>query len=193
MRSTLLSRALRGLAVGTAAVVGATTIAFATPAQAAPVPASVPVAAQSHSQLGSVGARSLDAYSTRVAATVTASMMRATSLAVAKTRLGMPYLWGAAGPYKFDCSGLTQYVWKRAGKWLPHSSRLQYDRVRKISARYRQPGDLVFFFRNGNRHVGIYAGSNMIIHAPGTGKTVRRESLSGGWFVRNISGYGRVA
>ncbi|GGT21720.1 hypothetical protein GCM10010286_54000 [Streptomyces toxytricini] len=60
---------------------------------------------------------------------------------------GSPHLWGATGPYRFGCSGLTLYSYKRAGKALPCTAAQQYSRTTHVAAGSRRPGDLVFFGR----------------------------------------------
>ena len=92
---------------------------------------------------------------------------------------GQPYVYGAAGPTKFDCSGFTLYVFGRFGKRLPHSSARQYGYTRHISKAYKQPGDLLFF-RNSSgtiTHVAIYAGSGRMWHAPHSGSYVKLVSI----------------
>ncbi len=109
------------------------------------------------------------------------------ALRVAASKQGSPYQWGATGPNRFDCSGLTQYSFKRVGKSLPRVAADQYNRTRHISAGSRQAGDLVFFHSGSNvYHVGIYAGSNKIWHAPKPGTTVRLEKIWTGsvWYGR---------
>ncbi|MGW0228529.1 NlpC/P60 family protein [Actinopolymorpha singaporensis] len=95
----------------------------------------------------------------------------ATALAFAKAQLGEPYVFGAAGPNSWDCSGLTMGAWGAAGVSLPHSSRSQYAISTKISKSQLRIGDLVLFYSD-RHHVGIYAGNGMVIHAPRPGKSV---------------------
>lgn len=95
----------------------------------------------------------------------------------ARAQLGKPYEWGASGPGSFDCSGLTMYAWKSAGVSLPHSSRAQYASLPHVPRSQIQPGDLLFY-GNPIHHVGIYEGGGMMINAPETGETVRRNSIS---------------
>jgi cell wall-associated NlpC family hydrolase len=86
--------------------------------------------------------------------------------------LGKPYVWGAAGPNSFDCSGLTQYVWAKAGVYLDHYTGSQWNEGRHVPRDQLQPGDLVFF--GGDlHHVGIYIGNGQMIEAPHTGANVR--------------------
>ncbi|MFJ6698870.1 C40 family peptidase [Streptomyces sp. NPDC091272] len=109
------------------------------------------------------------------------------ALQIAASKRGSPYKYGAAGPYRFDCSGLTLYSFKRVGKSLPRSAQSQYNRTRHISRSQRQRGDLVFFHQ-GRRvyHVGIYAGGNKIWHSPRRGTVVRLERIwsKGVWYGR---------
>ncbi len=101
-----------------------------------------------------------------------ASGRAATALAYAKAQLGEPYVFGAAGPDAWDCSGLTMMAWRAAGVSLPHSAREQYNVVgHKVSKADLQPGDLVMFY-GGMHHVGIYAGNGLVVHAPRPGKGV---------------------
>ena len=95
---------------------------------------------------------------------------------VAAARRGAPYQWGAVGPYRFDCSGLTMWVYGRLGRRLPLTAAQQYAVTRHVPASARRPGDLVFFkTRSGFvHHVGIYAGAGQLWHAPGSGDHVRR-------------------
>ena len=101
-----------------------------------------------------------------------ASGRAAVAVREAHARLGTPYQWGASGPDRFDCSGLTSWVWRKAGVSLPHSSRAQYAGGRKVSRAEIQPGDLVF---HGSpiHHVGIYIGNGNMISAPRTGDVVK--------------------
>jgi peptidoglycan DL-endopeptidase CwlO len=86
--------------------------------------------------------------------------------------LGKPYVWGAAGPDTFDCSGLTQYVWAKAGVYLDHYTGSQWNEGRHVSQAELQPGDLVFF-GSDLHHVGLYIGNGNMIEAPHTGADVR--------------------
>jgi cell wall-associated NlpC family hydrolase len=90
----------------------------------------------------------------------------------AMAKLGKPYVWGAAGPNSFDCSGLVQYAYKAAGINLPHSSAAQSQVGKAVSQSALKPGDLVFFY-SGPSHVGIYIGNGNVVHAPTTGDVVK--------------------
>ncbi|MFE1175358.1 C40 family peptidase [Streptomyces sp. NPDC058773] len=110
------------------------------------------------------------------------------ALQIAASKSGAPYRYGAQGPHAFDCSGLTLYSFKRAGRDLPRTAAAQYGRTRHIPATLRRRGDLVFFRSAGGiYHVGIYAGRGQMWHAPKAGSVVRLERI----WSRSVS-YGRV-
>ncbi|WP_055598830.1 C40 family peptidase [Streptomyces aureus] len=105
-----------------------------------------------------------------------ASGFGAAALSAAATRIGMPYDPGAEGPGSFDCSGLTQWAYGKAGVDLTRTTYTQQNDGVKIGRSQLRPGDLVFF--NGLSHVGLYAGNNTILHAPKPGAYVRYESMN---------------
>jgi cell wall-associated NlpC family hydrolase len=96
---------------------------------------------------------------------------------LARQELGKPYVWAAAGPNTFDCSGLVQYVYHQLGVDLPHSSAIQSTIGTRIgSLDEAQPGDLLFFFSPVS-HVGIYVGNGQMIAAPEAGDVVKQQSV----------------
>jgi peptidoglycan DL-endopeptidase CwlO len=103
---------------------------------------------------------------------VSASGNAAAAVQYAMAQVGDAYVYGAAGPDAFDCSGLTMMAWAQAGVSLPHSSSAQYSSGPQVAASDLQPGDLVFYY-NPISHVGMYIGNGMIVHAanPGSGVT----------------------
>jgi len=103
-------------------------------------------------------------------------------VALAQRELGDPYVFGAAGPSTFDCSGLTMYCYAQIGIGLPHAATAQQQMSTPVPINALLPGDLVFFGGPGaSYHVGIYAGGGSMIHAPHTGDVVRYGSISGAW------------
>ncbi|MEU9125873.1 NlpC/P60 family protein [Streptomyces sp. NPDC048506] len=135
--------------------------------------------------LATLGGTALAPGTTTDAEAVSVSVQ---ALRIAASKRGSPYEYGAQGPYRFDCSGLTLYSFKRAGRALPRSAAAQYGHTRHIPASARQRGDLVFFYSgSGIYHVGIYAGHGRIWHAPKTGDVVRMEKI----WTRAVR-YGRV-
>ncbi|WP_328861503.1 C40 family peptidase [Streptomyces sp. NBC_00306] len=113
------------------------------------------------------GSGSSDGTSTAKAAKV---------LDFARAQIGKPYVWGAAGPSSYDCSGLTQAAWKTAGVSLPRTTWDQVKTGKQIGTKDLLPGDLVFFYDDIS-HVGIYIGDGKMIHAPKPGANVREESI----------------
>jgi cell wall-associated NlpC family hydrolase len=97
----------------------------------------------------------------------------------ARQQLGEPYVWAAAGPDAWDCSGLTMMAWQQGGIALPHYSAAQYQQTKHISAAQLQPGDLVFWGTSPNtiHHVALYIGNGQIIQAPKTGDVVKVSPL----------------
>jgi NlpC/P60 family len=94
---------------------------------------------------------------------------------LARTQLGVRYVYGGSSPSGFDCSGLVSWVYGRLGIALPHNAAALYGVGRDVPLRAMRPGDLVFF--HGLGHVGIYIGHGRMIHAPQTGRNVEIEAL----------------
>jgi cell wall-associated NlpC family hydrolase len=104
------------------------------------------------------------------------------ALAEVQKHAGKSYQWGAAGPTRFDCSGLTMYVYSRLGRSLPHNSKAQSTArgVTLIPNMQKRPGDLIFGWRDGAiRHVGIYAGGSDMYASVQSGDVVRKQSFHG--------------
>ena len=93
------------------------------------------------------------------------------ALKYALMQVGDVYVWAAAGPTRWDCSGLTMRAFQQAGVSLPHSSRIQIRYGKSISSRSLKPGDLVFFGKPIS-HVAMYMGGGKMVHAPRPGKRV---------------------
>jgi cell wall-associated NlpC family hydrolase len=100
------------------------------------------------------------------------------AVAAAEGRVGDPYVWAAAGPGAFDCSGLVMWAYAQAGVYLPHYSGAQYDDTIHIPMSDLEPGDLVFPADPGE-HVAIYIGNGEIVQAPYTGANVQIVPLTG--------------
>ncbi|GAA1560051.1 hypothetical protein GCM10009678_48750 [Actinomadura kijaniata] len=105
----------------------------------------------------------------------------------AHRQIGDRYRWGGNGPNAWDCSGLATGAWRKAGVKLPRTTTQIYRKVRtKVSRKNLRPGDLVFFY-SGRSHMGIYVGKGRFIHAPSSGKRVKKVKLSG-YYKRNFNG-----
>jgi cell wall-associated NlpC family hydrolase len=91
--------------------------------------------------------------------------------------LGSPYVFGAAGPGSYDCSGLTLAAYQQVGISLPHSARRQLAQGPSVPKSDLMPGDLVYFYSDVH-HVGIYIGNGKVIHAPQPGESVKISDMS---------------
>ena len=98
------------------------------------------------------------------------------AVAYAMAQVGDSYVYGAAGPSAFDCSGLTMMAWAAAGVALPHSSSAQFNSGTRVAASDLRPGDLVFYY-SPISHVGMYIGNGMIVDAANPGTGVRTAPL----------------
>jgi len=94
--------------------------------------------------------------------------------------IGAPYVFGAAGPDAFDCSGLTSWAWAQAGVSLPHSADAQLGSLPQVPLSAVEPGDIIYY-GSVSPHVAIYVGGGNIIHArhPGPGGEVQVDSMYG--------------
>ena len=121
------------------------------------------------------------------------AQLRAKIVKLAKAQVGDSYRAGRTGPDAFDCSGLTSYVYKHAaGIDLPRVSYSQWRKVKRVRYRDSQPGDLVFYFRGGAHHVGIYIGNGKMVNAVNPSKGVRISPITGSWYSRAYSRMGRI-
>ncbi|MBF9071411.1 C40 family peptidase [Streptacidiphilus fuscans] len=116
------------------------------------------------------------------------------AIGYAEAQLGKPYVWGGNGPYGFDCSGLVQQAYRRAGISLPRVAADQYRATSPITASQLRRGDLVFWSSSsrasGIHHVAIYLGGGRYIEAPHPGADVRISVLSTGYYPTQ---FGRVS
>lgn len=126
--------------------------------------------------------------SPQAAASAGASSKAQQIIDYAKKFLGTPYVWGGSGPLGFDCSGLTQYVFKHAGIDLPRISYQQGTGGTAVNKNDMRPGDLVLWDNSsrhsGADHVAIYIGNGQVIAAPKPGDHVKIQPLWGTYFVR---------
>ena len=113
-----------------------------------------------------------------------------TAVKFALAQVGKPYSWGAAGPYSYDCSGLTMASWAHAGVSLPHSAAEQYNYGTHVPLSALLPGDLIFFYQPIG-HVTIYIGNGLMVSAPTEGQDVSVVPLSA--FNGSITGATRLS
>lgn len=99
---------------------------------------------------------------------------------LAKKQVGKRYVYGATGPSAFDCSGLTQYVYKKAAKkTLPRTTYTQVNKGKRVSMKHLKKGDLLFWGSTSSPyHVGIYVGNGKYVHAATPGQGVIKQTLS---------------
>jgi cell wall-associated NlpC family hydrolase len=104
------------------------------------------------------------------------------ALKEALTKIGDPYVWAAAGPSAFDCSGLVVWAYAQIGISLEHFTGDLWNEGEHVSRSELQPGDLVFFFADIS-HVGIYIGNGLMVDAPTAGQDVQIQPVFWSAFV----------
>jgi peptidoglycan DL-endopeptidase CwlO len=124
---------------------------------------------------GAPGAGSAGAGSAAAAETPAAALD--TMLRAAMSRRGLPYVWGAAGPTSFDCSGLVQWSFAQAGIVMPRVAADQALSGPAVPVGQLEPGDLLFYHTDPTApqyisHVAIYLGNGWMIQAPEPGMDV---------------------
>lgn len=161
-----------------------------------PVPAQKPSSSKSSSKSSdkSSSAKSSDKSESSSSSSSSKSSSKGQAIVdEAKKYLGVKYVYGGSSPSGFDCSGLVQYVCRKNGISVSRSSREQFHNGVAVSREDLQPGDLVFFQKNGTiHHVGIYVGGGQMIHAPQTGKTVSYQSINTPGRISGYAGARRV-
>jgi cell wall-associated NlpC family hydrolase len=111
---------------------------------------------------------------------------------VAMSRVGDRYAYGGTSPAGFDCSGLTQWVYRHTGhgKRIPRMAEDQFLSFRRISLAAARPGDLVFFHVTSYLgsyvyHVGVYEGGHMMVAATTPAGGVQYQSFT--WAGNTVS------
>jgi cell wall-associated NlpC family hydrolase len=112
----------------------------------------------------------------------TANTVGAQALQYALTKRGDPYVWGAAGPSEFDCSGLVVWAFAQVGISLPHYTGDLWNSGMHVSRNALEPGDLLFYFADIS-HVSMYLGNGLQVEASTYGVPVRVDAVSWGAFV----------
>lgn len=109
----------------------------------------------------------------------------------ALAQVGKPYSFAAQPPSSWDCTKLTAAAWAQVGVRLTPYSYVQAQEVRRISPDELQPGDLLFFFKNGAHHASMYIGGGMIVEASSPSTGVRVTDVWNSWNVAHFSWAGR--
>jgi len=122
-----------------------------------------------------------------------------TALRAAESRRGLPYVWGAAGPSSFDCSGLVEWSFAQAGIGMPRVAADQARTGLSVPVTRLQPGDLLFYHTDPTdpgyiSHVAIYLGNGWMIQAPQPGMDVEIvPARFGSQFAGAVRAYPRIA
>ena len=113
--------------------------------------------------------------------------------AVALEQVGAPYRYGGASPDGFDCSGLVQYAYSRAGVSVPRTTGQLWSTAKPVGQQDLEAGDLLFFSIEGKMsHVGLYLGERRFVHAPQSGRSVTVASLDAPFYRSALIRAGRV-
>lgn len=131
-----------------------------------------------------------DAASHPARGTQPASPTRHQLVQIAARQVGAPYRYGGTGRRGFDCSGLVQYAHRAVGIDIPRTTAGQWRHARTPARDRLLPGDLLFFNIGAakDRHVAIYEGNGLFIHAPASGKRVGRASLDNPFWHSRLIG-----
>jgi cell wall-associated NlpC family hydrolase len=117
---------------------------------------------------------------------------------IAWAQVGKRYVYGGAGPNSFDCSGLTSYIYRQLGVYIPHSAASQYHYGVHIGSMSNlAPGDLMFFAgtvpgARGITHVGIYVGDGIMVHAGTPASGVQAVNIWGSYWTSHYVGATRL-
>ena len=135
-------------------------------------------------------------FSASSASAMTRKQRVAQGYSIASNQRGDWYQYGAAGPNRFDCSGLVYYSYRKAGFSVPRTSSAQASHAHRIAKSNLHRGDLVFFYNGSARasnvyHVAIFVGwdhgRRIVLHAPRSGERVHREAIwTSKWFAGTL-------
>ncbi len=105
------------------------------------------------------------------------------AVVVALRQVGVPYRYGGTNPRGFDCSGLVQYSYSKAGVSVARTTAQLWATTRTVKPHNLRIGDLIFFKIDGKMsHVGMYIGGQRFVHAPSSGRTVTVASLNSSFY-----------
>lgn len=111
---------------------------------------------------------------------------------IALQQIGVPYRYGGSTTTGFDCSGLVQYSYSRAGKNVPRTTGQLWSSTSTVRRDDLRAGDLLFFSIDGKMsHVGMYVGEEQFVHAPSSGRTVSVADLNSPYYASALLRAGR--
>jgi len=111
---------------------------------------------------------------------------------IALDQVGVPYRYGGSTPQGFDCSGLVQFSYSRAGVAVPRTTGQLWSASRTVDEDELRAGDLLFFSIDGKMsHVAMYLGDRRFVHAPQSGRTVSVGSLEAPFYRSALIRAGR--
>jgi cell wall-associated NlpC family hydrolase len=157
----------------------------------------IPILALTLTMLGLVSACSSQPHASAARPLAEKSVVRGQSVgeraaSVALEQVGVPYRYGGATTSGFDCSGLVQFSYRRAGKDLPRTTAQQWSSTTTVGRDDLQAGDLLFFSIEGKMsHVGMYVGRQQFVHAPSSGRTVTVAKLTSPFYASALIRAGR--
>ncbi len=112
---------------------------------------------------------------------------------IALEQVGAPYRYGGASPTGFDCSGLVQYSYSRAGVSVPRTTGQLWGAAKPVAQHELEAGDVLFFSIEGKMsHVGMYLGERRFVHAPQSGRSVTVASLDAPFYKAALIRAGRL-
>jgi len=116
---------------------------------------------------------------------------RGKAVTAALEEIGTPYVYGGSKPGRgLDCSGLTQYVYKKAGYKIPRVSTDQQADSKPVKLTKVRPGDLIFFRVKGDSHVGVVVDKTRFVHASSTADEVQLATFTDAFWQRHTTGAG---
>jgi len=144
-------------------------------------------------KIGYVSSKYIAPGSTVTKASTVSTDYKSKAIAIAKSQMGVKYVWGGTTPSGFDCSGLVTYAFKNAGyNKLPRTAGEMYNVGTKVTS--YKPGDLLFYATSGGKkvtHVAIYIGNGQMIHAA-TSKGVSIASINNSYWKPRFIGAKRL-
>lgn len=144
-------------------------------------------------KIGYVSTKYIAPGSTVTKASTVSTDYKSKAISIAKSQMGVRYVWGGTTPSGFDCSGLVTYAFKNAGyNKLPRTAGEMYNVGTKVTS--YQPGDLLFYATSGGQkvtHVAIYIGNGQMIHAA-TSKGVSIASINNSYWKPKFIGAKRL-